>query len=69
MIFIVNVYIPDNSTLENLLPGVVDGALGIILGLQGPDRQASDTDAAVLSDLPGQFTLIYDEGTGFEYGK
>lgn len=35
----------DNNVLENLLPGVVDGALGIVLAAQGPDTSVTSSNA------------------------
>ena len=52
----------DNSTLEKLLPSVVDSTIDIVLRTQ-------DSAAAMASTIPphGNFRLIYDERTGFEY--
>jgi hypothetical protein len=60
--------VSDNSTLANLLPGIVDGALDLVLTTQGPDRPSRrKDDKAILENLPGQFELLYDENTKFEY--
>lgn len=65
----------DNSTLENLLPGIIDGTIELVLGLQGPGRPApsadnthsKERDRDVLKSLPGQFQLLYDEGNNYMY--
>jgi hypothetical protein len=58
----------DNSTLEQLLPGVVDATIEIVLQSQGPDRPSRrKDDKEMLSSLPGKFELIYDEAAGFKY--
>ena len=72
----------DNSTLAEILPRMVDGALELVLNSQGPDLpQAAGagpgagtgptaaTDARMLAGLPGQWELLIDEAKGFEYGK
>ena len=70
---LLNVY-TDNSTLENLLPGVIDASLELVLGSQGPGRPApadnthsKERDRELLSKLPGQYQLLYDEANNFMY--
>lgn len=50
-----------------MLPDIVDGAIELVMQSQGPDRRSGDTDDFLKTDLPGKFSLIYDEGTGFMY--
>ena len=57
----------DNTTLANMLPDIVDGAIELVMQSQGPDRRLSDPDDFLKSPLPGKFSLIYDEGTGYMY--
>jgi hypothetical protein len=57
----------DNSTLEALLPGVIDGTIDLVLSTQGPDRPANATDDSILANLPFKFELIHNEVTGFFY--
>ena len=57
----------DNAVLEELLPVVVDGALDLVLSCQGPDREPSASDAAVLASLPGRWQLLLDESGKFEF--
>ena len=64
----------DNSTLENLLPGIIDGTIELVLGLQGPGRpcptenqHSKERDREVLKSLPGQFQLLYDEANNTMY--
>eukprot|EP01038_Epipyxis_sp_PR26KG_P012981 gene12981-17406_t len=64
----------DNSTLEALLPMVVDGALELVIGAQGPGRSDvkagasyEEGDSLMLASVPQNFKLIYNEGTGFTY--
>lgn len=57
----------DNSTLVDMLPDIVDGAIELVLLSQGPDRRITDPDDFLKSDLPGSFQLIFDEGTGYTY--
>lgn len=57
----------DNSTLANMLPDIVDGAIELVMQSQGPDRRITDPDDFLKGDLPGKFTLIFDEGTGYMY--
>lgn len=56
----------DNSTLAGLLPNVVDGAIELVLESQGPDKDL-ESDDTFLTNLPGNFQLIWDEKTGYEY--
>ena len=51
----------DNDTLANMLPGVVDGALELVLGAQGPDRPPHASDEALLTSLPGRWRLLLEE--------
>jgi hypothetical protein len=53
-----------NSTLAALLPGVVDGAIDIVLKSQGPEKISNDE---ILADVPEGYDLIFDEESGFEY--
>lgn len=57
----------DNAVLEALLPVVVDGALELVLGSQGPDRTPTATDETMLANLPGQWQLLLDEAGKFEF--
>lgn len=59
----------DNAVLEDLLPKVVDGALELVLATQGPDRAATATDAELLAALPGRWSLLVDEASGFEFKR
>jgi hypothetical protein len=60
----------DNSTLADLLPGVVDSTLELVLESQGPERNPDEGDRFLSADkLPGDFKLLFDENTGFEYGS
>lgn len=54
-----------NSTLEKLLPGVVDGAIELVLGSQGPEV-SKDIPASEIN-VPQGYELIYDESTGYKY--
>jgi hypothetical protein len=56
----------DNSTLAGLLPNVVDGAIELVLESQGPDK-VLESDDNFLNTLPGNFQLIWNEKTGYEY--
>ncbi|RYH20005.1 hypothetical protein EON65_24950 [archaeon] len=58
----------DNAVLEELLPGVVDGALELVLATQGPDVQDLSSPGPP-ETLPGQFQLVFDEAKKFVYGK
>lgn len=57
----------DNSTLANMLPDIVDGAIELVMQSQGPERRLTDPDDFLKTDLPGRFSLIFDEGTGYCY--
>eukprot|EP01039_Chlorochromonas_danica_P001411 gene1411-1534_t len=59
----------DNGVLEELLPGVVDGALDLVLQTQGPE--VTDLESVSLPDvkLPSGYELIFDEKTKFVFGK
>jgi hypothetical protein len=62
----------DNSTLANMLPGVIDATLELVLSCQIPADGGGDcAGAAARSDysagLPGRFRLLYDESTGYEF--
>eukprot|EP01034_Spumella_vulgaris_P026150 gene26149-32685_t len=57
----------DNSTLEALLPGVVDGAIELVLGSQGPDSNNCSNDAALLQNLPQSYQLIFNEQSGSKH--
>jgi hypothetical protein len=64
----------DNHVLEELLPTVIDGTLQLVLDAQGPARPcpndgnaSAKRDADMLSDIPGQFQLIYEESKGYMY--
>lgn len=60
----------DNQCLANLLPGVVDGALQLILDSQGPDRTTDgDLDGFLSHSLPSSYQLIYNEAKGWKYGN
>lgn len=47
----------DNSTLEQLLPGVVDGCIELVLRLQGPDRR-------IISDISNSLSTGAAGSTG-----
>lgn len=57
----------DNSTLANMLPDIVDGAIELVMQSQGPDRRSSSDDDFLKGDLPGKFSLIFDEAAGYTY--
>lgn len=57
----------DNGTLANMLPDIVDGAIELVMQSQGPDRRPTDNDDFLKSTLPGKFSLIFDEATGYQY--
>jgi hypothetical protein len=58
----------DNAILADLLPGVVDGALDLVLKVQGPDLDLSQcADSSSAESLPGAYSLLYDESLGFEF--
>lgn len=50
-----------------MLPDIVDASIELVMQSQGPDRRSGDGDAFLKADLPGKFSLIYDEGTGYTY--
>jgi len=58
----------DNKVLEDLLPRVVDGALGLVLQTQGSD--VSDLAGVHIhpeNPLPSQYHLIFDEKNNWVY--
>jgi hypothetical protein len=58
----------DNSILADLLPGVVDGALDLVLKIQGPEVDLNrSADSSSAESLPGAYSLLYDESLGFEF--
>jgi hypothetical protein len=65
----------DNAVLANLLPGVVDGTIELVLRAQGPPGglpAPADGDAGPGPDVrapPSSFQLIYDEEAGYEYAS
>jgi hypothetical protein len=56
-----------NRCLEAMLPPVVDGAVELVIGAQGPDVTGMDEDKALLDNIPPGFELVYDENSGFEF--
>ena len=50
-----------------MLPDIVDGAIELVMLSQGPERRPSDPDDFLKADLPGQFSLIFDEAAGYTY--
>ena len=60
----------DNSVLANLLPGVIDSTLELVLASQLAEN---GVDCGVarrsqyISDLPGRFRLLVDDAAGYEY--
>ena len=66
-IFVLCVISSDNSTLKAMLPNIVDGAIELVMQSQGPDRRPTDTDDFLKADLPNRWSLIVDEGTGYQY--
>jgi hypothetical protein len=60
----------DNSVLANLLPGVIDSTLELVLASQLAE---SGVDCGVarraqyVTDLPGRFRLLADDAAGYEY--
>lgn len=50
-----------------MLPDIVDGAIELVMQSQGPDRRAGDNDDFLKADLPGKFSLIFDEATGYTF--
>ena len=64
------ILLSDNAVLADLLPGVVDGAIDLVLKVQGPTARSGATDGTVDPDsdiLPGAYKLIFDEKAGFEF--
>jgi hypothetical protein len=64
----------DNSTLANMLPGVIDSTLELVLSSQlTPDSGGDCAGAAIrssyLENLPGRFRLLMDEASGFEFER
>ena len=55
----------DNSTLEKLLPNVVDGAIQLVLDCQGPAK--SDSSDFISSELPSRYQLIFNESDNYIY--
>ena len=49
----------DNSTLEKLLPNVVDGAIQLVLDCQGPEKE--DNSDFLSSELPSRYQLLFNE--------
>jgi hypothetical protein len=49
---------------------VVDGSIELVLETQGPEQDATAQDRNFLSKpLPSQFQFIFDEASGWFYGK
>jgi hypothetical protein len=57
----------DNSTLAAMLPDVVDASIELVMQSQGPDRRANDSDEFLKGELPGRYSLIFDEAAGYMY--
>eukprot|EP01041_Mallomonas_annulata_P000088 gene88-116_t len=63
----------DNSTLEKIIPGVVDGAIELVLRAQGPDSDPTAPASVPVGSSDNQaiaatgFELIFDESTGFQF--
>ena len=55
----------DNSTLEKLLPNVVDGAIQLVLDCQGPDKGGDSSFTC--SELPSRYQLIFNESDNYSY--
>jgi len=55
----------DNGVLEDLLPGVIDCTLELVLRAQG--LSAQDSPAGSAENLPGNFRLLLDEKSGFKF--
>ena len=67
-------YNSDNSTLANMLPGIIDSTLELVLSCQlTPDAGGDCAGAAVRlnysENLPGRFRLLLDEAAGFEFER
>lgn len=65
----------DNSTLANLLPGVVDQTIDLVLKAQGPisrshnyANESNESSASPSLPLIPLFELIFDEENGFKFG-
>ena len=50
-----------------MLPDIVDGAIELVMQSQGPERRLTDPDDFLKAELPGQFTLIFDEANNYCY--
>lgn len=64
----------DNDCLSAILPDMVDGCMGLVLGCQGPDRPRKEdrqdaADAALLDNLPGKWELVHNEKTKYFYSS
>ena len=61
----------DNDILGNLLPGVVEGALGLVLGAHGKDLGQGDSDT--ITSTPhgscGGYQLILDEDRHYQWSE
>lgn len=63
------------DALIETLPNLVEHTVDIVLACQGPDRSTTshrdptraDKNSEVLNNLPGKFSLLYNENTKFEY--
>lgn len=59
----------DNAVLEELLPRVVDGALELVLKVQGPEVESLE-EVNVVGEgtvLPSQYELLLDEARGWTF--
>jgi tubulin--tyrosine ligase like protein 10 len=56
----------DNSTLEDLLPGVVDASIDLVLEIQRPEI-AGKSNISHPTDNPNGLELIFDESSGYCY--
>ena len=66
----------DNECLQGILPDMVDGCIELVLGAQGPqrplqqtDKAFAESDAMLLSNIPGNWTLLHDEKKKMYYRK
>jgi hypothetical protein len=57
----------DNKCLADLLPGVIDGAIDIVLRAQGPGMEVGSNDEELLANPPPGYELLYDERSGYEF--
>lgn len=60
----------DNSVLANMLPGVIDSTLELVLASQlaeGGVECGVPRRTQYLTDLPGRFRLLADDAAGYEY--